>query len=337
MSAEPLVSVVLPTYNRSATVGRAIQSVLRQTCRDLELIVVDDCSPEDPEPAVTAAAAGDPRVRFVRREANGGAAAARNTGLALARGRYVAFQDSDDEWLSTKLERQVEALRQGGSKVSLCVSGYLVNAPDYVFKVYYLGARNLLFPRDLRRQTLENFYFPTPTWLAPREALQAAGDFDEKLRCWEDWELGIRLAHVGDIVLIDEPLHLKYETTGSVNKEERSWGAAMRRIIERHEPRWQHAPRTLAQHSYVVGRVECLYGSAAEGRIWLRKAVRLNPMHWRAWLALLVASLGDSAYRDLVGWSRRARNPAWLKSYLEARRARKARLIDAAGASEHHS
>lgn len=334
MSAEPLVSVVLPTYNRPATLSRAMQSVLRQTCRDLELIVVDDCSPQDPEEAVLRVAEGDGRVRYVRRETNGGPAAARNTGLALARGRYVAFQDSDDEWLAAKLDRQLEVLEAAGEGVALCVSGYYVQAPSYAYRIYYLGARNLLFPTDLRRQALENFYFPTPTWLVRRKALQASGFFDEELRCWEDWELAIRLGAVGKIVLLDEGLHLKYESPGSVNLQERSWGPAMRRIIERHEPSWRDAPSTLAQHCYLVGRIECLYGSAAVGRSWLRRALRLNPLLHRAWMALLVASFGDSAYHDVTMWSRRLRNPQWR----ERMRTRvKARRIGAAGASEHHS
>ncbi len=331
MSSEPLVSVVLPTYNRSASLERAIQSVLRQTESDLELIVVDDCSSEDPQAVVAHAARGDSRVRYVRRPVNGGAAAARNTGLALARGRFLAFQDSDDEWLAGKLERQLLALKQAGPGTAMCVSGYFMSRPDWWYRVCYLGRPNLLYPDDLGRQALENFFFPTPTWLVPREVLDKAGRFDEELRCWEDWELAIRIGGHGRVLLLDEPLHLQYSAAGSVNNQERAWGPAMRRIVTRHEALWAGAPRTLAQHCYLIGRIECLYGDTPEGRRWLRKALKLDPFAFRAAAALAVSALGDSAYRNLVQWSRRMRDQTW-RERLKAR-SRLSR-IDAADASE---
>src|SRR6202043_1602231 len=98
----------MPTFNRTATVGRAIASVLAQTVGDWELIVVDDASTDDLAGAVTAV--GDVRIRLLRHERNRGAAAARNTGIEASRAPLVAFLDSDDERLPMKLERQIAAL-----------------------------------------------------------------------------------------------------------------------------------------------------------------------------------------------------------------------------------
>ena len=113
----PLVSVILPAYNRAEQVKRAALSVLAQTEENLELIVVDDGSADD-----TLSALGeirDPRLRIVRQE-HGGACRARNRGVSLARGKYAAFQDSDDVWRRDKLAVQLRCLRETGAEVVFC-------------------------------------------------------------------------------------------------------------------------------------------------------------------------------------------------------------------------
>src|SRR5215207_1289449 len=104
---EPAVSVVLPTYNRAPLLGRSIQSVLGQSYGDFELLVIDDGSTDGTDGVV--AAFGDPRVRYVQLERNRGAGAARSVGIRMSRGRFLAFQDSDDEWLPSKLMKQMSA------------------------------------------------------------------------------------------------------------------------------------------------------------------------------------------------------------------------------------
>src|SRR5215468_5764628 len=101
----PRVSVVVPVFNRPIAVARAINSVLVQTCQDFEIIVVDDASTDDTAAAV--ASIRDSRVRSIRHDRNRGGSAARNTGIEAAGAPLVAFLDSDDEWLPSKLERQL--------------------------------------------------------------------------------------------------------------------------------------------------------------------------------------------------------------------------------------
>ena len=109
-SKQPVVSVVIPTYNRAELVLRAINSVLGQTYQNLEIVVVDDYSQDNTEEVVTAIK--DKRINYHRHDSNQGGSAARNTGIEQARGQYIAFLDSDDVWLSQKLELQLAIATQ---------------------------------------------------------------------------------------------------------------------------------------------------------------------------------------------------------------------------------
>lgn len=113
-----MVSVIIPSYNRSATIIRSVNSVLNQTYRDIEVIVVDDCSTDRTKEVLDTVT--DPRLRYFCLEKNSGACAARNKGIELAKGEYIAFQDSDDEWLPRKLELQLQAMEQSGAEVAFC-------------------------------------------------------------------------------------------------------------------------------------------------------------------------------------------------------------------------
>lgn len=111
----PLVSVVMPMHDAAAFVGAGIRSVQAQTVQEWELLVVDDSSSDDSHAVAERAAAADPRVRVLRNEGPGGAGPTRNVAIEAARGRYIAFLDSDDLWLPTKLERQLALLEVSGA------------------------------------------------------------------------------------------------------------------------------------------------------------------------------------------------------------------------------
>jgi glycosyltransferase involved in cell wall biosynthesis len=295
----PRVSIILPCYNRAHLLERAVASVLSQDFTDFELLLVDDGSTDD-TPALVSRFS-DPRLITLRRE-QGGPAAARNSGLSRARGEFVAFQDSDDVWLPGKLTRQLAALEQAKENTVLCVSGYRAQWDDG--KLRHYGGHNLVAAGDIQRQVLEAFYFPTPSWLVRRRALESCGMFDETLACWEDWELSLRLAGEGRFILLDEELLLQHRSEHSVNNDARARLAALRRILARHENRWVALPRTLSEHWFSLGQMECLIGSPADGRRALRRSLTLNPDNRKARMALCCAWLGQGFYRRVHAWRR---------------------------------
>jgi hypothetical protein len=185
----PTVSVVIPAYNQSAYLRESVESALRQTRSDIEILIIDDGS-IDETPAV-AADFGD-AVRYFRRE-NGGLSAARNTGIGLAGGELLGFLDADDRWLPTFLERLVPLLL-GDSGVDVAFSAWrCIDDAGAVLPEWgcYAGRGDLLDDLALANR------FPPVATLARRDRVVAAGGFDEALRATEDWDLWLRLAGGG--------------------------------------------------------------------------------------------------------------------------------------------
>lgn len=113
-----LVSIITPAYRAAKYINETMRSVRAQTWQQWEMLIVDDCSPDNTCALVEQMAAQDSRIRLIRQEKNGGPAAARNAALQAARGRWVAFLDSDDVWLPEKLERQLKFHREAGARIS---------------------------------------------------------------------------------------------------------------------------------------------------------------------------------------------------------------------------
>ncbi len=188
----PAVSVIIPAFNRADVLGRAIDSVLAQTYPDFELIVVDDGSTDRTAEVVQTFA--DPRIRYIP-QANAGVAAARNTGLAEARGRFVAFLDSDDRFLPHKLAVQVAVL-EASPEVGLVAGGY---------RVVSASGEPLIERHPWHawpRLDVQTWLYACPVTvhsvLVRREWLARAGGFDLSLNGQaEDWDLWLRLAYAG--------------------------------------------------------------------------------------------------------------------------------------------
>jgi len=114
----PVISIVTPSYNAERYLPNTLNSVLAQTFQNWELLIVDDCSPDNANEVIESYVAKDSRIRLVRLAENGGAAVARNKAIELARGRYIAFLDSDDRWLSEKLDNQLRFMQDNDIALS---------------------------------------------------------------------------------------------------------------------------------------------------------------------------------------------------------------------------
>ena len=140
--AAPLISVIVPVYNAASSLHRSLGSVLRQTLPDFELIVIDDCSTDESADILEEYRVIDDRVRIFSTTKNSGPGVARNVGLKNARGKFIAFLDSDDFWMNNKLERQIrsfdndEVILSYTSTILLSPKGNVLGIIDGQHKVY---------------------------------------------------------------------------------------------------------------------------------------------------------------------------------------------------------
>ncbi len=233
----PLVSVIVPTFNREHLVGRTIESVLRQTYAAVEVVVVDDGSTDGTAARIARDHGGDARVRYFRKE-NGGPATARNHGFRQARGAYVALLDSDDTWAPWKLSLQVRCMERH-PEVGMTWTDMEMIDPDgevvdgaylrHMYRAYRWFKDEELFPRtfalraiapdladvvgDARLRTGEIFsqmimgnLVHTSTTLLRRERLERVGGFDESLHLsGEDYDFHLRTCREGPVGLLDVP------------------------------------------------------------------------------------------------------------------------------------
>ena len=290
----PVVSVILPTKNRTSLLPVSAGSVLNQSHRDLELIVVDDGSEED----VTAAVAGlnDPRARCVRREKSGGPAAARNTGLEHATGRYLAFQDSDDEWLPGKLELQVAAVEERPGSMSICA---LLRNFEHHTRLYGPPSNSHGGPITFAQIAFRPRAY-TQTWLVPRSAVTAAGGFDERLKVWDDWELLLRLAERVEIRPLEEPLAISKQSPDSISRDVERFRHDLNLILAKHSKALAAHPRSAASLQHVFGRLSVSTGDLAAARRAFLAAMRLRPAAPKSWALLMSTFFGPFVAKYVV-------------------------------------
>lgn len=219
MSSTPLVSVIIPTYNRADRLLASVQSVLDQDFNDFELFIIDDASTDETQDVVQQIQ--DERVTYIRLEQNSGAGLARNRGIELARGELIAFNDSDDHWLPGKLKKQVEILKNHVELGGVFANYLNINEQDHSEEIGFEQTRRGL--RLLQTVALENGfqkitggfpesllkanYIALPTMILRRECFQKVGLF---INLWnaQDFELwwrlgamGISLAFTKDVLL----------------------------------------------------------------------------------------------------------------------------------------
>jgi glycosyltransferase involved in cell wall biosynthesis len=294
-AAAPLVSVVIPAYNRAATIAAAIESVLRQTWGDFELIVVDDASTDGT--AAAAAQVEDPRVRLIANPRNLGAAGARNAGVAEARGTWIAFQDSDDEWLPGKLEKQMARLAANpdflGAYCGLLTVGGLDARPGERTELRYVPDPSVKPAEgDIVEPLLERNMISTQTLVVRRDIFLALGGFDDTTTPIEDWDFALRLAARGPIAFVDEPLVHQRFSPNSISRWARRRRESRQRLVAKNMHLFASRPHLLARQYYILASDHRRAGDLAAARRYLALARATHALSPRPWaMSLYVAGL----------------------------------------------
>jgi glycosyltransferase involved in cell wall biosynthesis len=191
---QPKVSVIIPTYNRAASLETAVKSVLSQTFQDFELIIVDDASSDGTHNYLQKLSASDQRIKFISNPTSLGGSQSRNEGIYASHGEWLAFLDDDDLWL------QLNALAATPESVA-CGTDYRVNYPLKIKKIVNP-------PRAVTMDALlkANILGGASVCMCRADILKAMGGFDGKLKSAQDWDVWVRLREVGVIISVPEVL-----------------------------------------------------------------------------------------------------------------------------------
>lgn len=296
MTPSPVVSIIIPTYNRAHLLRRAIDSVQAQTFDDIEIIVVDDASIDDTKAVVDSY--DNTRILYIQHQNNKGGGAARNTGISAASGAYVAFLDSDDEWIPQKLEKQLHVFEKGDSELGLVYTAYAkFDWKGEFIHIQSNGAQSFLLNELLRR----NFIGTTSTVLVKRDCLIQIGGFDERFESCQDWDLWIRLAKKYTFEFISESLVNYFRHTGERISTNPSLISGYELILEKYRTDIEACGGDLlAEHYFRIGyRYMASFGEVERSKQYLLRAIKSYPFSIKYYAYLMANILGEGRYRLL--------------------------------------
>jgi glycosyltransferase involved in cell wall biosynthesis len=297
--SRPTVSVVIPSYNRAHLIGRAIQSVLHQTFESFEIIVVDDASCDDTRGVVQKI--DDNRVRYIRHEVNEGVSAARNTAIKAARGQFIGFLDSDDEWLPIKLQRQVAKFNDTPENTGLVYGSCLFVNDETKEVVGMVAARHR--GRVLHEILLRDFV-ASPTPLAKRECFDKAGLFAVDFQTSEDWDMWLRIAQHYEFDFVEDLVAKHYVSSYQTTSRVEPVVEGYLKFLAKHETLISKDHRLLAHHFKIIGYLYTVHHRYSAARSYFAKAVRLNPRSVLLYIHLLAACTVPRLYVRIGMWTK---------------------------------
>nr|WP_296430367.1 glycosyltransferase [Roseovarius sp. BRH_c41] len=250
-AASPLVSVIIPCFNRETTVHEAVLSVLTQDYDPIELIAVDDNSTDGTIAVLESI--DDPRLRILHNSGDRGPSQARNHGIRSSTAPWIAFQDSDDIWLPGKLKRQMDYLQDSDFVAAYC--GMLIKKdthPESPVKYRRPAPETSPLEGDiLPSLALEN-YISTQMLVVRHDILDQIGGFDEALPALVDWELMLRVASLGPVAFIDDDLVVQRMSENSLTHSSKKRLAAQEHILKKHYDLLGRYPGVLAHHHHRI-------------------------------------------------------------------------------------
>ncbi len=241
-----LVSAIITTHNRRKDLEDALQSVLNQTYKNLECIVIDDASNDDTSEFMEKIAASNKQVRYIyipKSESKGGNYA-RNTGIKNARGDLIAFLDDDDLWLTDKIEKQVKCLQQHPE----CELVYCHRIREINRSFAYIPKYNDNLSGDMHERIFTQIPCSTSTIVCTKRILESVGMFDESVRFWQEYELLMRISQKTQFAVVNEPLVIyrcDYCDNARLTNKYDEWVKSVDFIYKKHNDKIQNLDESI--------------------------------------------------------------------------------------------
>jgi len=293
------VSIIIPTYNRTDLLPRAISSVLNQTFQEFELIVVDDGSADSTKQVVEEFQKKDKRIKYIWQENSGGPAKPRNTGIKNSQGEYIALLDHDDEWLPEKLEKQLEIFEKNRqNNLGFVGCNALIVKEDKIQEYKTPKYKNIL-PKILER----NFIWSCSSVIIKKLVLDKVGFFDENLKIGDDWDMWIRIIINGySFDFVDEPLFKYYIHSGNISalKNIKKIAVDYNFLLEKYKKYYEQNPKIYSNRLRYTGASYILAKDLKKGREYFKKSIKINPLNFKSYSRFLFSLLGSNFYYKLI-------------------------------------
>ena len=295
MIKNPIVSVIIPVYNGGEFINKAVESVLKQTYRDFEIIIINDGSTDNTE--VIVKQFNDIRIRYICHEKNLGLSKARNTGIRTCRGKYIAFLDADDEYLPEKLALQVKRFENISSEVGVvCAWSFNMDQYGKIFSKRFLPKKEgYVFELLLSANPMS-----VPTLLIRKECFEKVGLFDSELDGQEDWDMWMRITKYYKISLIKMPLAKRRIHPNRMSDQFDRKVMTAQRIIEKHMGELKKRRRIYSRHYFYIGRRYCFMGKTVIARKFISKAISLYPFYHYYYILFILSFLGPMGFLALL-------------------------------------
>lgn len=228
MQNEPLVSVIIPTYNRGRLILNSVTSVLNQTYKNIELIVVDDCSTDNTEEILKSI--DDSRIKYVKLEKNSGACIARNKGIELSDGEFIAFNDSDDLWLPEKINSQLDFLYENNAEISFCKMECRTPENNFIHNF-----PNIEFDRKISYKDLLKYNSASTQTIFGKTDCFKEIFFDATMPRLQDWDEVLRLSQKFSVFYQNKILVHTFFQKDSISTHPEKGVLAMEMLFEKHK------------------------------------------------------------------------------------------------------
>ncbi|MCS4097998.1 glycosyltransferase family 2 protein [Salinibacter ruber] len=269
----PLVSIIIPTYNRADVIGRAIHSAVNQSYSRVEVIVVDDASHDNTSEVVKTFA--DDKIRYKKHQTNKGGAEARNTGIELANGKYISFLDSDDKWRTEKIQCQVRRFKESDSRAGLIYTGIIYQESGF------RKGNNYSSDEIKRKLRVGNPIGGCSSVMIKKEVVQSIGCFDRALPASQDREYWYRISKHYDIYYDHKFNVIKYSDSGKKQISSQPEKVCLGKLsfLKRHKN--DFSKYQIAKTYFIISRVLRVNESKQKKKSVLRysyKAVKMYPI-----------------------------------------------------------
>lgn len=299
---EDLVSVVIPTYNREKTLARSIESVLNQTYKNFEIIVVDDNSIDSSNEIMNRYMQENSNIKYIKHNRNKGGSAARNTGAKAASGKYLSFLDSDDEWIENKLELDISTIINKTADMVYSDMDVIDVKTQIMTKHKHLPCKDMYLGLLSR-----NIIGGTSVITIKKSVFEEINGFDENLPSCQDWDFYIKVAYMHKILKIDKSL-LKYyvhseSISGNINNAisgNEIMTEKILRILENSEKYKSERGDILSNQYITRAMIYRRFNNYEKTKEYYKKSFRENKKNKTAIKNILGMMFGKSVYYKLT-------------------------------------